>query len=452
MSLEKYDVVVIGSGMGGLSSGALLAHTGYKTLIVEKDDRVGGRFSTEEVEGFKLPSCSILIETGGSIERVFREVDADFKVNPAPMYYWIEGKYYELPTKGRVRALLGILGNIEAERAKITGRIAKEIAVEKVMGAFRRGVMERLTSRISFRDWLRQYTDNEKVLDVFQALIVTIHAVNSWELPASEFFAFAAGGGGGIGAHGVAPRGNIILAESLVGRVRAKGGEVWTNALAKQIKVTGGKAKSVVVERGATEVEVEAQVVISNTGPRKTVELVGAEKFGEKYIKEMNERLRPIPIIGIFIASDRPLTDLMGVAMVVGLRRTCFLMPMSNICPELAPPGKHLTATWGAPLSCLDYMNVDEEIGALIEDARDLFPDFGKYGRIIKTVAHQKDDEHPAYHTWPGWDLPQKTPIVNLFNVGDGVKPSGMTGLPSCAETGRIVAEEVKKRFKPQRK
>jgi len=31
-------------------------------------------------------------------------------------------------------------------------------------------------------------------------------------------------------------------------------------------------------------------------------------------------------------------------------------------------------------------------------------------------------------HCWPGRDLPQKTPIVNLYNVEDGVKPAGTTG------------------------
>ncbi len=34
-------------------------------------------------------------------------------------------------------------------------------------------------------------------------------------------------------------------------------------------------------------------------------------------------------------------------------------------------------------------------------------------------------------------------------NVGDGVRPPGMTGLPACAETGIRVAQEIKKQVKP---
>lgn len=40
---EKWDAVVIGAGVGGVTVAALLAKSGRKTLLVEKEDRVGGR-------------------------------------------------------------------------------------------------------------------------------------------------------------------------------------------------------------------------------------------------------------------------------------------------------------------------------------------------------------------------------------------------------------------------
>lgn len=39
---DKYDIVVIGAGIGGLVSGCYLAKTGYKVLIIEKNNFVGG--------------------------------------------------------------------------------------------------------------------------------------------------------------------------------------------------------------------------------------------------------------------------------------------------------------------------------------------------------------------------------------------------------------------------
>lgn len=41
--MEEYDAVVIGAGVGGLSAAVLLAKEGMKVLVVEKEDRVGGR-------------------------------------------------------------------------------------------------------------------------------------------------------------------------------------------------------------------------------------------------------------------------------------------------------------------------------------------------------------------------------------------------------------------------
>ena len=38
-----YDVLVIGSGIGGMESSIKLADMGYKVLLVEKEASVGGR-------------------------------------------------------------------------------------------------------------------------------------------------------------------------------------------------------------------------------------------------------------------------------------------------------------------------------------------------------------------------------------------------------------------------
>jgi len=43
---DKYDVVIIGSGMGGLASGVILAKHGYDVCILEKNRQVGGNLQT----------------------------------------------------------------------------------------------------------------------------------------------------------------------------------------------------------------------------------------------------------------------------------------------------------------------------------------------------------------------------------------------------------------------
>ena len=42
MSGEKYDVIIVGSGVGGLTCASLLAKDGLKVLVLEALDHVGG--------------------------------------------------------------------------------------------------------------------------------------------------------------------------------------------------------------------------------------------------------------------------------------------------------------------------------------------------------------------------------------------------------------------------
>ncbi len=43
---EQYDVVIVGSGLGGLACGTILAKEGYKVCILEKNKQIGGNLQT----------------------------------------------------------------------------------------------------------------------------------------------------------------------------------------------------------------------------------------------------------------------------------------------------------------------------------------------------------------------------------------------------------------------
>lgn len=64
---KKYDVVVLGSGIGGLCSAALLANKGYKTLVIEKLPIIGGRCSTLTYKGFKIPTGVVAVPMSGTL-------------------------------------------------------------------------------------------------------------------------------------------------------------------------------------------------------------------------------------------------------------------------------------------------------------------------------------------------------------------------------------------------
>jgi len=49
---EEYDYIVIGSGIGGLSSAAMLSYYGYSVLVLESHYLMGGVAHTFEKDGF----------------------------------------------------------------------------------------------------------------------------------------------------------------------------------------------------------------------------------------------------------------------------------------------------------------------------------------------------------------------------------------------------------------
>ncbi len=52
MSDPKKSVLIIGAGLGGLSTALRLAVKGYEVTIVEKDSQPGGRLNEIKQDGF----------------------------------------------------------------------------------------------------------------------------------------------------------------------------------------------------------------------------------------------------------------------------------------------------------------------------------------------------------------------------------------------------------------
>jgi phytoene dehydrogenase-like protein len=435
MKQEKFDVAIIGSGIAGMTAAAMLANGGYQVLVVERLPMLGGRCADVEYKGYKLPT-GVLWVSDDYHGRILREVGADFEIRvPEPQYYYrMEGKDYAMPEKGGLRAMVGLASQDESEAAR-------------VMNAMRRGLSwQEPSDAISLQEWLGQFTQNPKVLGVFQVLTTMSAGITNEELPAGEYIRYIKNMAN-IRRYGFVPGGSVNIIRALARVVEAKGGQVRTRARVLRVLLEGGVAKGVVVHQPDGEVQVSAQAVLSNVGPKKTVALAGRENFDIGYLKHLDITLKSAPQILIFVTSDRPLCEYPGILFLTESRRVLAIFNKGILNPELSPPGKYLLEAGAFFTRSSPPYDLKKELELSLQDLRENLPGFDEHGEVLMACCYH--GEWPIMRSWAGYNIPQKTPIENLYNVGDGVSPPGWWGSPGAMESARIVVEDVTRRFKP---
>lgn len=419
------DAVVIGAGAGGLCSAARLAHAGLRTILVDENARVGGRATTEQIDGFRVNVGAIAIELGGVFEETFRLVGAPLDIRepkPAASFY-LDGKIVDVGRGGW--GLL--LGQMTKSAAKVLDRLAEARAGNLPDG------------RQSTADWLATYTRNEAVHALFRNLCAAIFACNADELPARAFLTYFTSKGA-FKRFGFCPAGTVGVWESLASAVR-RNGEVWTSARAVAIRSEGGRATGVEVERDGRRLFIASEVVVSDAGPKRTVQLAGAEAFPADYVELVRDRLKPAANIVVNIASRETILDHPGIVTFGRTRRLCNMANLSATCPELAPPGWNLYVAYAVPKPALGDFDADAEIELAMQDLRDQFPGFDAKARILSTRVMR--DDWPAQRSCAGYDLPRETGIDGLWCVGDAVKVYGNGGTQACAESAKLVADAI---------
>ena len=263
MTQQRVDAVVIGAGAGGLCAAARLAHAGLHTLVVDDKSRIGGRASTEEIDGFKVNIGAIAIEFGGVFEETFHTVGAPLDIRaPEPASsFFIDGKLVDVG-RGGWSLLLGQL-------TKQASRILEKFADAR-SGNLPDG-------RQSTEDWLKGYTSNATVHALFRNLCAAIFACNAAELPARAFLTYFTSKGA-FKRFGFCPEGTIGVWNSLASVIK-RNGEIWLRTPAVKIHTQDGRVEGVTVRRDGREIRIDTDLVICNAGPKATVALGGEAAF-----------------------------------------------------------------------------------------------------------------------------------------------------------------------------
>ena len=103
MQKENDHIIVIGAGIGGLTSALLLSHQGFKVTVIEKNEYPGGKLrGTSRQEGpiDAGPTVLTLIDVFKDIFfnanlNLFKELDL-YKEEILARHYWPDGKCLDL--------------------------------------------------------------------------------------------------------------------------------------------------------------------------------------------------------------------------------------------------------------------------------------------------------------------------------------------------------------------
>ncbi len=303
MKGNQFDAIVIGAGHNGLTAGAYLARAGLRTLVVEKNDYIGGAAVSRELHAGWLYSncsyvCSLLRQsihrdlnlTKHGLMIVPYAGSTNFARNgdyiaeyPDPDMQYREYRRhslrdadamhrYEADLMRYARFIRHFLLRTPADPTSFRPRDIGEMLfmARKFADMGEEQVYEFIRFlTMSAGDFLDEYFENDliKSMLAISSIIGTALGVYS---PGTAYVLLHHVMGdvdGAVGAWGLARGGMGAISNAIAGALREFGGEIRTEAPVRRILVKNGKVLGVALENGE---EIHADIVVSNLDPKRT--------------------------------------------------------------------------------------------------------------------------------------------------------------------------------------
>ncbi|MFQ6059501.1 MAG: phytoene desaturase family protein [Anaerolineae bacterium] len=395
---DKYDVVVIGAGLGGLTCGALLAQEGMSVLVVDQRPVPGGVCHSYQRQGFSMDVGPHLLSGCGQ----------GWVVHKLLATLGVEQEVEFLPVDPLAQAIFpGYAVEIPPNYEAFAERLAQRFPEEKprLLMLFREMLqmyveIDDLPSTFSLWDFLKvpvthpifakypsrtfaQMMDDFLLDDQLKAVLSALWVY--FALPPSQISAvfwtvvmmsYFLGGGhyprGGIGQ----------LARALAQGLQKQGGELLLSTMAEKIVVRQGRAVGVELadvgyrwlpdghlspeaDRPAEgRFTVQAETVVSNADARQTfMRLVGQEHVGGRYLQALQQMEPSLSLFKIALGVEMDLPTEMAYhdtvlfdtydmdAIYEGMRAglpqaPCDITVPTVTDPGLAPEGHHCLYLW----------------------------------------------------------------------------------------------------------
>ncbi|MHA1816608.1 MAG: phytoene desaturase family protein [Candidatus Heimdallarchaeaceae archaeon] len=498
MNDTSYDVIIIGSGMGGLGAGLKLQSSNpeLKTLILEQHSIPGGFVTGFKRKGMYFDAGAegiIYAEDNQALANTLQKlgVEQEFiKIDPLEVLYYPDKEI-----------------TLHADSEKFLDELIQHFPDNESELRSYFEIMEKMTEELWYYGptdytnslWtmlkfvFRAKTIRKHILKSFQKYLnkkisnVDLHPIlsfyNLWlGLPPKDTMApigIIVGGNPFLKGNFYPKGGMLGYAKNLASHYRTKGGEIRYNAKVEQIIVEDKKAVGVKLASGE---EIRARLIISNADLKQTyLNLLGKKNISKNDYKKMVVLEPSISGFGVFLGVDMDLTEfpshltvfnnyeeiigpvlegkftLNGVALRIPSKIDNNLKSDKGtgiVMLAIAPyewKNKWKVTSKGERAS--EYQKLKEKYAEqMIEIAERAIPGLSEK-IIIKEIATPITFERYSLNDGGGWYGPQKGqkrsnykyPLDNLILTGANVDS---TGVPTAFISGVKTAENIIKKKK----
>ncbi|MDR1454743.1 MAG: NAD(P)/FAD-dependent oxidoreductase [Tannerella sp.] len=282
--MEQYDAIIIGSGLGGLECGYILARHGMKVCVLERHAQPGGCLQTFQRGNVRFDTGFHYVGglgEGQPLHRLFRY----FGLLDLPWYPLDEAAFDEVVFDGKTYAFANgyerfadtLARHFPARRGELAAYAAflKHVG-EHLFDAFTPGNADSLYTTSLFAqsayDFLKETTDDPLLRKILSGTSLKMELC-AGTLP---LYVFAQINSAFIQSAWRLRGGGSQIAERLSQQLRAMGGEVRTRAEATRLTEAGGRLATVEVNG---EEQLSARWVISDVHPACTLALADETKL-----------------------------------------------------------------------------------------------------------------------------------------------------------------------------
>jgi prolycopene isomerase len=464
--MSSYEVVVVGGGIGGVGAAALLAKRGYSVLLIEKNNKTGGKCTSYEKGGFTLPTfihgfAGVDVGYNAQLARALGEPLEWTKIYSFP--FNLQGRGVDIPLQAN-RNLLKVFGALDIgylELVKSVGMArAFLLSDEKLAAEY---------DDVDIWSWINRHTRNKKLLSTMAFFAAASFVVPPWEGSAGEIISimrsFAKTGYIGY------PVNECSSVPDVSRRAFEGAGGEYRRAKIKKIHVQNNQARAVELDDGEI---INASVIISNAGIKTTMlDMVDKIHLPKAYLDRVARLKGSWSALTVKLALDKKIADGVGGFYVPTLDPEKYFAQLqagevpdemalwitipSNYSPKLAPEGKQLICL-GSPVPYREDVDWTPYIEKCVEMAVKIYPQIPKHLMwqdnttptfLERTVGREGALIDAAQVKGQvGKDRPSiVTPIDGLFLAGSDV--GGRTiGVEMAAQSAISCAAEVERKLK----